>query len=73
MLAARGHNPAASKSDACSVLCILQYAMAGLSYNEMSADRWQTPVTLPIDGTPVTRSLGNWILVNSGLFTESYW
>lgn len=47
--------------------------MAGLSYNEMSAARWQTPVTLPVDGTLVTRSLGDWILLNNGLFTESYW
>jgi hypothetical protein len=62
-----------AEPDAPVVLCTLQYAMAGLSYNEMSAERWQTPVTLPIDGTPVTRTLGDWILVNSGLFTESYW
>jgi len=50
-----------------------QYAMAGLSYNEMSAARWSTPVTLPENGAPVTRTLGEWVLINNGMFTESYW
>jgi hypothetical protein len=55
------------------LLLLLQYAMAGLSYNEMSAARWSTPVTYPVNGVPVTHTLGEWVLINSGLFTESYW
>jgi hypothetical protein len=54
-------------------LLLPQYAMAGLSYNEMSAARWQTLVTYPVDGVPVTHTLGEWVLINSGLFIESYW
>jgi len=58
---------------ACCV-CALQYAMAALSYNEMSSPRWSTPVTFPdANGVPTTRTLGEWVLINSGLFTESYW
>lgn len=47
--------------------------MAGLSYNEMSAARWQRQVTLPEGDGLVTRSLGDWILLQNGMFTESYW
>jgi hypothetical protein len=47
--------------------------MAGLSYNEMSAARWSTLVTYPENGVLVTRTMGEWILVNNGLFTDSYW
>lgn len=55
-------------------VCVLQYAMAALSYNEMSSPRWSTPVTFPdANGVPTTRTLGDWVLINSGLFTESYW
>lgn len=55
------------------LLAAVQYAMAGLSYNEMSAARWSTPLTLPEAGGPVTRRFGDWVLLNNGLFTESYW
>ncbi len=57
----------------CACVLSLQYAMAGLSYNEMSAARWSKLVTYPVDGVPVTRTLGEWILLNNGLFTDSYW
>jgi hypothetical protein len=35
----------------------------------MSAPRWQTPLTF--DG--ITRPMGEWVLLNSGLFIEPYW
>jgi hypothetical protein len=47
--------------------------MAALSYNEMSAPRWATPVTIPENGMPVTRTMGEWVLLSNGLFTEPYW
>jgi hypothetical protein len=50
-------------------LFILQYAINALGINEMSHPRWSTPLTF--DGT--TRTMGEWVLINSGLFTESYW
>lgn len=43
--------------------------MAALSINEMGAERWSAPLT--VDG--VTHTLGEWVLINNGLFTESYW
>lgn len=46
-----------------------QYAINALALNEMSAPRWSMPLTF--DG--VTRPMGEWVLLNSGLFTESYW
>lgn len=47
----------------------MQYAINALAYNEMSAPRWSQPLT--IGGT--THTLGEWVLINSGLFTEPYW
>lgn len=47
----------------------MQYAINALAFNEMSAPRWATPLTF--GGT--TRTMGEWVLINSGLFTESYW
>lgn len=43
--------------------------MSALAYNEMSAPRWSNLVT--IDGT--THTMGEWVLINNGLFTEPYW
>ncbi|KAF6261001.1 ATP-binding cassette transporter [Scenedesmus sp. NREL 46B-D3] len=47
----------------------ITYAINALAFNEMSAPRWATPLTF--GGT--TRTMGEWVLINSGLFTESYW
>lgn len=58
----------------CCVCVCVQYAMAGMSYNEMSAARWSTLRTFPDDnGVPTTRTMGEWILVTNGLFTEEFW
>jgi hypothetical protein len=47
----------------------LQYATNALAVNEMSAPRWSTPFTA--DG--VTRPIGEWVLLNNGMWTASYW
>lgn len=64
-----------AKLCACLALsaCLLQYAMAALSYNEMSAPRWSAPVTLVVGGVPTTHSMGEWVLINGGQPLEAYW
>uniref|UniRef100_A0A383WGZ5 ABC transporter domain-containing protein n=1 Tax=Tetradesmus obliquus TaxID=3088 RepID=A0A383WGZ5_TETOB len=47
----------------------ITYATNALAVNEMSAPRWSAPFT----AEGVTRPMGEWVLLNSGMWTQPYW